>query len=90
MANTHFLGPVISTNGFQGATAGVVTATALQIPTSTTTLLGDKTGAVNTINKVAGTTVYNTTAKVFYVAQGSTATSTWISAADGTTTITPA
>lgn len=98
MANTTFSGPVTSTNGFVGAVTGNVTgnvtggitASLLVAPTSTSALLGDKAGAVNTSGKVLGTTVYNTTTKGFYVAQGSTATSTWISAADGTTTITPA
>ena len=94
MGTTHFSGPVASTNGFvgdvTGNTTGIVSASVLQVPTSTSTLLGGKANAVNTTGKVLGTTVYNTTTKVFYVAQGSSNTSTWISAADGTTTITPA
>ena len=101
MGQTTFSGPVVSDNGFIGnvtgtvtgsasAVNGVVTATILQAPTSTSALLGGKNNAVNTTGKVVGTTVYNTTTKTFYVAQGTTNTSTWIDSADGTTTITPA
>ncbi len=98
MANTTFSGPVISQNGFvgnvtgnvTGNVAGVVAPTSLQAPTSTSVLLGGKANPVNTANKVVGTTVYNTTTKTFYVAQGTADTSTWIDSADGTTTITPA
>lgn len=85
MAQTTFSGPVVSQNGF----VGLVTATALQSPVATSANLGSATNAVNTANKVVGTTVYNTTTKTFYVAQGTTATSTWIDSSDGTTTITP-
>ena len=91
MASTTFSGPVTSQNGFIGAVSGgVATPTIFQSPTSTSALLGGKANAVNTAGKVVGTTVYNTTTKTFYVAQGTTDTSTWIDAADGTTTITPA
>lgn len=98
MAQTTFSGPVKSDNGFlgdvtgnvTGNVAGVVAPTAFKAPTSTSALLGGKTNAVNTTNKVVGTTVYNTTTKTFYVAQGTVNTSTWVDAADGTTTITPA
>ena len=98
MSSTTFSGPVTSQNGFvgdvtgnvTGNVAGVVAPTAFKAPTSTSALLGGKANAVNTANKVVGTTVYNTTTKTFYVAQGSTAGSTWIDSSDGTTTITPA
>ena len=91
MANTTFSGPVTSQNGFiGGVSGGVATPTIFQSPTSTSALLGGKANAVNTTGKVVGTTVYNTTTKTFYVAQGTADTSTWIDAADGTTTITPA
>ena len=98
MARTTFSGPVASTNGFignvvgnvTGNVTGVVAPTVLQAPTSTSALLGGKNNAVNTVGKVLGTTVYNTTTKGFYVAQGSTNTSTWVASSDGTTTITPA
>lgn len=98
MAQTTFSGPVVSQNGFQGNitgnvtgnVAGVVAPTSLQAPTTTSTALGAKANAINTVNKVVGTTVYNTTTKTFYVAQGTADTSTWIDSADGTTTITPA
>tara|TARA_R110000868_G_scaffold309096_2_gene570480 strand:- start:968 stop:1225 length:258 start_codon:yes stop_codon:yes gene_type:complete len=85
MASTTFSGPVTSTNGFIGTIAGTVTST-----TSTSAVLGDIADAVNTAGKALGATLYNTTTKTFYVAQGATAGSTWIDAADGTTTITPA
>lgn len=91
MASTTFSGPVTSQNGFIGAiSGGVATPTILQAPTSTSALLGGKANAVNTTGKIVGTTVYNTTTKTFYVAQGTADTSTWIDSADGTTTITPA
>jgi len=91
MASTTFSGPVTSQNGFIGAmSGGVATPSALQAPLSTSAALGAKANAVNTANKVIGTTVYNTTTKTFYVAQGTTDVATWIDSADGTTTITPA
>lgn len=105
MANTHFTGPVYSTNGFVGdvtgavvgnvtgtasAVSGTVVATSLVLPTSTSAALGAKANAINTTGKVANKAVYNTTTKTIYVAQGSTDVSTWIDTADGTTTITPA
>jgi hypothetical protein len=52
--------------------------------------LGAIGNAVNTTGKALGATLYNTTTKTFYVAQGTTAAATWIDASDGTTTITPA
>mgnify|MGYP003657172517 FL=1 len=85
MASTTFSGPVTSTNGFIGAVTGALTST-----TSTSTALGAIANAVNTSGKALGKTLYNTTTKTFYVAQGSTAGSTWIDSSDGTTTITPA
>jgi len=97
MAQTRFSGPVKSDNGFEGnltgtasTVSGVVNATALVIPSSTSALLGRATAAVNTTNKTAGSAVYNTTTKTIYVAQIGGATGAWIDAADGTTTITPA
>jgi len=97
MAQTRFSGPVKSDNGFEGnltgtasTVSGVVNATALVIPSSTSALLGSATAAVNTTNKTAGSAVYNTTTKTIYVAQIGGATGAWIDAADGTTTITPA
>ena len=93
MASTTFSGPVTSTNGFIGAVtgniAGNVTGT-LTSTTTTSTALGAIANAVNTSGKALGTTLYNTTTKTFYVAQGATAASTWIDSSDGTTTITPA
>lgn len=85
MASTTFSGPVTSTNGFIGAVTGTLTST-----TSTSAALGAIANAVNTSGKALGATLYNTTTKTFYVAQGSTAGSTWIDSSDGTTTITPA
>lgn len=97
MAQTRFSGPVKSDNGFEGnltgtasTVSGVVNATALVIPTTTSALLGSAAAAVNTTNKTAGSAVYNTTTKTIYVAQIGGATGAWIDAADGTTTITPA
>ncbi len=90
MGSTTFSGPVTSQNGFIGGMSnGVVTPSAFQSPTATSANLSSATNAANTTNKIVGTTVYNTTTKTFYVAQGTTATSTWIDSADGTTTITP-
>ena len=93
MASTTFSGPVTSTNGFIGAVtgniAGNVTGT-LTSTTTTSTALGAIANAVNTSGKALGTTLYNTTTKTFYVAQGALAASTWIDSSDGTTTITPA
>lgn len=101
MSSTTFSGPVTSRNGFVGsvtgnvtgtasAVSGIVNASALVSPLSTSALLGDKAAAVNTTNKTAGSIVYNTTTKTLYVAQIGGATGAWIDAADGTTTITPA
>mgnify|MGYP003347776874 CR=1 FL=1 len=93
MASTTFSGPVTSTNGFIGAVTGAITGNVtgtLNSTTTTSTALGAIANAVNTANKVLGTTLYNTTTKTFYVAQGSAANSTWVDSADGTTTITPA
>lgn len=93
MASTTFSGPVTSQNGFIGAvtgnTTGNVTGT-LTSTTSTSAALGAIGNAVNTANKALGTTLYNTTTKTFYVAQGALAASAWIDSSDGTTTITPA
>jgi hypothetical protein len=93
MASTTFSGPVTSLNGFIGAmtgnTTGNVTGT-LTSTTSTSAALGAIGNAVNTSGKALGTTLYNTTTKTFYVAQGALAASTWIDSSDGTTTITPA
>jgi hypothetical protein len=93
MASTTFSGPVTSTNGFIGAVTGAVVgnvAGTLTSTTSTSAALGAIGNAVNTANKALGTTLYNTTTKTFYVAQGALAASTWIDSSDGTTTITPA
>ncbi len=97
MARTTVSGPVKSDNCFEAAitgnVVGNVTGNVTGTVTSTTTTsaaLGAIANAVNTSGKALGTTLYNTTTKTFYVAQGSTAASTWIDAADGTTTITPA
>ena len=93
MAQTTFSGPVKSDNGFIGAVTGPVVgnvAGTLTSTTTTSTALGAIGNAVNTSGKALGTTLYNTTTKTFYVAQGATAGSTWVDAADGTTTITPA
>jgi hypothetical protein len=92
MAQTSFTGPVASANGFIGSVTGNITGNVTGTLTSTTTTsaallaIGN---AVNTSGKALGATLYNTTTKTFYVAQGSTAGSTWIDASDGTTTITP-
>ena len=72
-----------------GNVTGNVTGT-LTSTTTTSTALGAIGNAVNTSGKALGTTLYNTTTKTFYVAQGATAGSTWIDSSDGTTTITPA
>ena len=93
MASTTFSGPVTSTNGFIGAVTGAVAgnvAGTLTSTTTTSTALGAVANAVNTSGKALGTTLYNTTTKTFYVAQGALAASTWIDSSDGTTTITPA
>ena len=93
MASTTFSGPVTSNNGFIGTVTGNVTGNTTGALTSTTTTsaaLGAIGNAVNTANKALGKTLYNTTTKTFYVAQGSAANSTWIDSSDGTTTITPA
>ena len=70
---------------FRSNVTGTLTST-----TTTSTALGAIANAVNTSGKALGTTLYNTTTKTFYVAQGSNANSTWIDSSDGTTTITPA
>ena len=93
MASTTFSGPVTSQNGFIGAVTGNIAGNVTGTLTSTTTTsaaLGAIANAVNTSGKALGTTLYNTTTKTFYVAQGATAGSTWIDSSDGTTTITPA
>lgn len=58
------------------------------IASATTTNINDKTNTINTCGKFLGRTVYNTTTTKLVVAQGSTATSTWISV-DAATTYTP-
>lgn len=88
MAQTRFTGPVVSDNGFVGAVTGNITGTLTSTTTTSAALLAIG-NAVNTSGKALGTTLYNTTTKTFYVAQGATAGSTWIDASDGTTTITP-
>lgn len=76
--------------GTASAVSGTVVASLLVAPVSTSALLGDKANAVNTTGKVVGKTVYNTTTKTFYVAQGALATDKWVDSADGLTEITPA
>ena len=71
-------------------TAPTITSPVLTLRVSTAAALGAIANAVNTSGKALGTTLYNTTTKTFYVAQGATAGSTWIDSSDGTTTITPA
>lgn len=94
MSRTTFSGPVKSDNGFEGDitgnVSGVVNASILVLPTSTNALLGDKTKAVNTTGKTAGTTVYNTDTKTIYVASAPGVTDKWYDTSDGTTSITPA
>jgi len=97
MASTTFSGPVTSTNGFIGAVTGNIVGNivgnitgTVTSTTATSTTLGAIAGAVNTADKALGTTLYNTTTKTFYVAQGPAAADTWIDSSDGTTTITPA
>lgn len=93
MANTHFSGPVYSTNGFigdvTGAVAGAVSPTTLVLPTSTAAALGSRTNAINTTGKVVGKTVVDLATGLQYTATGTTATSAW-KASDGTTSVTPA
>lgn len=100
MANTHFSGPVYSTNGFVGdltgdltgtasAVSGQVTASTLDLPIATVEDLEDIVGAYNLVGKRVGRGYYVASTTMFYVAQGITAAATWISL-DGTTTITPA
>jgi len=101
MASTTFSGPVTSTNGFIGAVTGNVTGNIIgnvtgnitgkvTSTTGTSVTLGAIANAVNTTGKALGTTVYNTTTKTFYVAQGPSTAAVWIDASDGTTTISPA
>lgn len=78
MANTHFLGPVNSTNGFVA-----------QAYEGAATNLADKDDVLNTKWKYAGKQVTDLTDGLIYTAVGSTATSAWV-ASDGTSTITPA
>lgn len=82
-------GAVSAPAGVTGNLTGNVTGT-LTSTTSTSAALGAVGNAVNTAGKALGTTLYNTTTKTFYVAQGALAASTWIDSSDGTTTITPA
>lgn len=94
MANTTFSGPVISTNGFQGATTGNVTggvtATSayVQINAVAATAIADVADAINTANKVAGTIVLDTTNSRIMVATGDAADDDW-AVADGSATVTP-
>ena len=98
MANTTFSGPVISTNGFQGATTGNVTGNVtggvtatsayVQINAVAATAIADAADAINTANKVAGTIVLDTTNSRVMVALGALATSDW-AVADGSATVTP-
>lgn len=79
-----------SLTGTASAVSGTVVASLLVLPVVASTALQAKANAVNTTGKVAGKTVYNSTTKTIYVAQGPTDTAAWIDTADGTTTITPA
>lgn len=93
MANTHFSGPVYSTNGFigdvTGAVSGAVSPTTLVLPTSTAAAIGNKANAINTSGKVVGKAVVDTATGLIYTATGTTATAAW-KASDGTTSVTPA
>lgn len=103
MANTHFSGPVYSTNGFVGSVTGdttgnvtgtvtgnvVATAGYIQLRTATTAQIAAIANSVNTTGKVAGTIVFNTTLGTLKIATGPLAADTWVNA-DGTTAVTPA
>ena len=98
MSRTTFSGPVKSDNGFEGSITGDVAGTVvgnldattgyIHLTTATTAQIASATSTVNTVGKVAGTIVFNTTLGTLKIATGSTATSTWVNA-DGTTAVTP-
>lgn len=70
-------------------TEKIATTAVGQLATSTTTNLTDIAHAINTANKVAGKTVYNTTTKKLVTADGATAGAVWVDAT-GSTAHTPA
>jgi hypothetical protein len=77
MANTHFSGPVNSTNGF------VALAT-----TGAAALLVDIADPLNTTWKYAGKQVVDLDDGIIYTAVGDAASDDWMGS-DGTTSITP-
>jgi hypothetical protein len=91
MANTNFSGPVVSADGFIGNMTGGITATAsyVQLRTATAAQIAAIANAVNTVGKVAGTIVFDTTNSKLKIATGANANSTWVDA-DGTNAVTPA
>jgi hypothetical protein len=93
MAATNFSGPVVSTNGFTGNVIGDVTgdiiASSLQVPPLAATSIADAADAVNTVNKTAGTVVFDTTNSRLMIATGSVATDDWVAGDDSSTTVTP-
>ncbi len=98
MASTTFSGPVTSTNGFIGAVTGNVTGTLtgnvvattgyIQLRTATAAVISTASNAINTVGKVAGTIVFDTTNSKLKIATGALATSTWVDA-DGSNAVTP-
>lgn len=78
MANTHFSGPVNSTNGFVA-----------KAQTGAAAALGDIDDALNTTWKYAGKQVVDLDDGIIYTAVGSAAGDDWMGS-DGTSSVTPA
>jgi hypothetical protein len=69
--------------------ATTVDADNILVPVTTSALLGDAAGAINTANKSIGKLVFNTTDDTLYVATGVAAVDDW-APSDGGAAITPA
>ena len=74
----------LDVDGDISATTTITGAAGIVHPGFTTTSLTDKTHAVNTANKVAGLTVFNSTNGILYCAIGASDVSVWRKQTDGT------
>lgn len=79
MAATHFTGPVVSQNGFEGP---------IVFSPSTVVAMEDIGDAINTTGKYPGKMVVVLASGLIFTASGAAAGDTWF-ASDGTTTAVP-
>jgi hypothetical protein len=89
-ATTATITTLTSTTGnITTVNATTVDADNILVPVTTSALLGDAAGAINTANKSIGKLVFNTTDDTLYVATGVAAVDDW-APSDGGVAITPA